>query len=101
MIEVLGYPGTDEYATACSIREALVEYWPGIEDAPAEEDDVLIAANTKLSGYRISDIDVVVGASFGRKRYFVPSRSLKDADGLPVAGVRIRVASLLVAIEVK
>src|SRR5262249_26358027 len=45
--------------------------------------------------------DIVVGASFGKKRYFVPARALKDADGNPVTGVRIRVANILAAIEVK
>ena len=62
---------------------------------------MLIAANAKLSGYKISDIDVIVGASFGRKRYFVPTKAIKDGDGQPVSGAKIRVASMLVAVEVK
>jgi hypothetical protein len=101
MIEVLGLVGSAEHAAAVAIRDAMVRLWPGIEDTPPEDDRVLIAANAKLSGYKISDIDVIVGASFGRKRYFVPTRALKDGDGRSVSGTKIRVASMLVAVEVK
>lgn len=101
MIEVVGFPGSDEYSAALSIRDAFVKLWPGIESTRPEEDQILIAANTKLSGYKIADIDVVVGASFGRKRYFVPTKVLKDADGQTVSGSKIRVANFLAAVEVK
>ncbi len=101
MIEVLGFPGSDEYRAALSIRDAFIKLWPGIESTGSHEDQILITANTKLSGYKIADIDVVVGAAFGRKRYFVPNKLLKDADGQVITGSKIRVANFLAAVEVK
>ncbi|MBR0804336.1 AAA family ATPase [Bradyrhizobium japonicum] len=78
-----------------------MKLWPGIQETPREEDRIIVAANVKLSGYKVSDIDVVVGAFFGRKRYFVPTKVLRDADGKSVTGAKIRVSNLPVAIEVK
>lgn len=101
MIEVIGHSGSPEYEAALKIRSALASYWPGIEDSPAEQDHVKIAANTKLAGYKVSDIDVVIAAKFARGRYLVPKSALKDKDGRRVVGAKIRVLSLVAAIEVK
>lgn len=101
MIEVIGHSGSPEYEAVLKIRSALVSYWPGIEDSPAEQDHVKIAANTKLAGYKVSDIDVVIAAKFARGRYLVPKSTLKDKDGRRVVGAKIRVLSLVAAIEVK
>jgi hypothetical protein len=101
VIEIIGHSGTPEYEAALKIRSALASYWPGIEESPAEQDHVNIAANTKLAGYKVSDIDVVIAAKFARGRFMVPKSTLKDKDGRRVAGAKIRVFSLVAAIEVK
>ncbi len=38
--------------------------WRGIDTSPVREEHVKIAANVKLSGQKISDIDVVVAGLF-------------------------------------
>jgi hypothetical protein len=101
MIRIIGLHGSDEYMAALAIRDALARLWPGVLSSPRGDDDVLIAANVKLSGYRVSDVDVVVAATFNRKRYFVPSFALRDREGVAVAGSPVRVASIVAAIEVK
>lgn len=101
MIEVIGHSGTPEHDAALKIRAALASYWPGIDESPAEQDHVKIAANTKLAGYKVSDIDVVIAAKFARGRYFVPKTTIKDKGGRRITGAKIRVFSLVAAIEVK
>ena len=64
MIELIGIEGSHEYRVAQAIKAAFIKQWPGIEDSPAADEIVKIAANTKLSGYQVSDIDIVVGAVF-------------------------------------
>ena len=101
MIEIIGQHGTPEYDAALKIRAALNSYWPGIDRSPADLDHVKIAVNTKLAGYKVSDIDIVIAAKFARGRYFVPKSTLKDKDGRRIVGAKIRVFSLVAAIEVK
>ena len=101
MIEVIGSEGTSEYRAAIAIRDAFLKYWPGIDETPAEQDHVKIAASTKLSGYKVSDIDIVVAARLDRGRYIVPRVVLNDQDGRRLAGAKIRVQSFIAAIEVK
>lgn len=101
MIELIGIEGSHEYRVAEAIKAAFARQWPGIEESPASEELVKIAANTKLSGYKVSDIDIVVGAVFARPRHFVLRRPIKDRDGKAISGVKVRVQDLLAAIEVK
>lgn len=101
MIEVIGTEGSEEHAVALALAKSLGALWKGIEDSSAEEELVRIAANTKLSGYAVSDIDVVVAARLSKPRYFVPRRAIKDKAGMNVTGRKVRVLSFVAAVEVK
>lgn len=101
MILVTGSEGTTEYRAARTIADAFASYWPGIGSSPAEEELVRIAANTKLSNYKVSDIDIVIAAKLRPGRYVVPKTPLKDQDDRKVVGTKVRVQSLLAALEVK
>lgn len=101
MIEVIGDAGSAEHRTALKIEQVLERYWPGIGSSPAEKELVRIAANRKLSGYKVSDIDIVIAAKLGASRYIVPKAPLKDRDGKRLLGAKIRVRSFVAAIEVK
>ncbi len=101
MIEVLGIEGTDEHEVALAIAEAFKGYFPGICDSPASEELVRIAANTKVSGYTISDIDIVLAARFGKSRYFIPSWPIKDTKGELVQKKKVRLDNVIAALEVK
>ncbi len=101
MIEVIGDVGSAEHRTALKIARVLERYWPGIGSSSAAEEHVKIAANRKLSGYKVSDIDIVLAAKLGPSRYIVPKTSLKDREGKRLLGAKIRVRSFVAAIEVK
>jgi hypothetical protein len=101
MIELIGIEGSHEYSVARAIRDAFLEQWPGLDESPAEEEHVKIAANAKLAGYAISDVDIVIGAIFNRHRHFAVRRPTKDRDGRKVSGVKVRIQNLICAIEVK
>lgn len=101
MIEVVGPKGTEEHAVALAIAKALATLWPGVEDSPADEDWIRVAAGTKLSGYKVSDIDVVVAASFARPRHFAPRKPILDKAGRSATGRRIRVHGFVAVVEVK
>lgn len=101
MIEVIGHPGSSEYEAAISISEALVKLWPGIDTSSPKKDHVLISAGVKISGYPVSDIDVVVAATFNPGRNFIPTRLLKDRQGKKHVKKPVLVSNLVAAIEVK
>lgn len=101
MIEIVGIEGSDEYRVAQAIKKAFAEQWPGLETSPAADEHVIIAANAKLAGYQVSDIDVVIGGVFAKPRHFVVRKPIKDKDGRSVNGVKTRVSTLLCAVEVK
>jgi len=100
MIEIVGHPGSAEYDAAISIKQALSKLWPGIEESPPEVDTIRIAANVKLSGFKVSDVDVVVVGRLKSGRFFVPNRVVKDHEGNVVKG-KVEVQSFAVAIEEK
>lgn len=101
MIELLGIKGTDEFEAASAIAKALDNYWPGLASSPPEMELVKIAANTKISGYKVSDIDIVLAARFTDSRYFVPSKPVRDERGQLVQRSKVQVSNMVVAIEVK
>jgi hypothetical protein len=101
MIELIGQKGTPEHDAAIAIRDAFVKTWPGIESTPKEEDYVKIASCVKLSGQKVSDIDVVLVGKLRPNRFIVPSGGAKDADGNSLVSSRVRVKSFVAAIEVK
>ena len=101
MIEVIGIPGSHEHDVACKFRDAFAAQWPGIDKSPASEETIRIAANAKLSGYKVSDIDIVIGAVFNRQRHFAVRKLVKDKEGNGITGVKARVQNFFCAVEVK
>ncbi|WAT19255.1 NERD domain-containing protein/DEAD/DEAH box helicase [Aurantiacibacter sp. MUD11] len=101
MIEVIGIPGSREFEVANHFREVFASQWPGLAESPAIEEHVKIAANAKLSGGPVSDIDVVIAAVFARSRHYAVRRPTKDREGKHVSGVKVRVKSFVCAVEVK
>jgi hypothetical protein len=101
MIELVGIEGSREYEVAKALRTAFASQWPGIEDTPPEEDCIKIAANTKLSGSQVSDVDIVVAARLNRARFFAVRRPVKEREGSPVSGVKVRVKNFVCVVEVK
>lgn len=100
MITVTGSEGTSEYEAALAAAMALTKLWPGLADSPAEVEDVRIAAGAKISGYRVSDIDLVIAARLRPGRAFVPKRAVRTQDGQKVLGP-IKVQNFVAVIEVK
>jgi len=101
VIEVIGEPGSSEHQAALLVRDALARAWRGIDTSPPEEEHVKIASSVKLSGQKVSDVDVVVAGLFRTRRYIVPRSNAKDMDGNSIVGTKVRVKSFIVAVEVK
>ena len=101
MIEIIGDEGTSEFEAAQSLARAFAKMWPGCEDSLAAQDEIRIAANVKISGYQVSDIDLVVFARFGRARKFVPTYAVHDTQGNQVRNRPVIVQNFVIAIEVK
>lgn len=101
MIEVIGEEGSNEYSAALSIAEAIGNMWPGVKTSPTSQDHIRISADVKISGYRVSDIDVVVCAVFHRERKFIPRRVIHDKKGKRIIRKPVRVQNFVVVIEVK
>lgn len=102
MIEIIGESGTSEYSAAQDIYRALANIFKGIENSPRSEEYVKIIASAKLSGYQISDIDIIVCGYFKPNRLFRPTRLLKDLNGKNIKnGTVVEIRNFIVAIEVK
>ena len=101
MLEIIGDQSTSEYEVAALLGRALLSQWSEIESSPREIDHVKIVAGAKISGYPVSDIDIVLVARFSTPRRFIPKRVLKDNNGRNILRKPIEVWNLLVAIEVK
>lgn len=100
MITVTGSEGTSEHDAALSIAAALAKLWPGLAESPAGIESVHIAAGAKISGYRVSDIDIAIAARLKPGRAFLPKRVVRTQDGQRVLGP-VKVQSFAAAIEVK
>lgn len=100
MIVVTGIEGTSEHQTALAIQSSLAKLWPGSEISPADDELIQIAAGAKISGYKISDIDVLIAARLRPGRAFGPRRAVRDRNGVRVVGP-IKVINFVAAIEVK
>lgn len=100
MITVTGNEGTSELACAQMIADAFEQLWPGCRDSPAETELIRIAAGARLSGYRVSDIDIAIAAKLKPGRAFTPQRLVRNAQGERVTHA-VAVHSLAAAIEVK
>lgn len=101
MIEIIGTAGSEEHEAALLLRDTLIKTWPTLASSPREEDHVKILTSAKLSGRRISDVDIIIAALFRSKRYIVPKSQARDTEGNSLMGKQIRVRSFVAAIEVK
>jgi hypothetical protein len=100
MITVTGVEDSSELSCALLIAGALDKLWPGLAEAPADEEHVRIAASARISGYRVSDIDIAIAAKLRPGRAFTPRRAVKNTEGLRLTGP-VAVSSFVAAIEVK
>lgn len=100
MIVLSGIEGTSEHQCAALIADALAALWPGLRDAPADEELLRIAANARIAGYRVSDIDIAIACRLRAGRAFLPRRVVKSHEGVRAAGP-VSVQSFVAAIEVK
>ncbi|MES0826579.1 hypothetical protein [Ruegeria sp. SCP11] len=101
MITIIGAEGSSEYQAAVLVRNALEATWPGVTGTPREVDDIRIAVSTKLSGYQVQDIDIVLVGRFAKPRMFKPLRVIRGTSGNKLNTRPIMVESFVVAIEVK
>lgn len=101
MIEVLGQEGTSEHNVALRLAEAFSAHWKDIDKTPEAVEWVKIVAGAKISGYVVSDIDIVVVGKLKADRRFIPKRPLKDKNGNSVGKKPIEVSSFVIAVEVK
>lgn len=101
MIDIIGEKGSSEYDAAVSIAEGLGKLWPGLATSATAQEHVRVAANVKISGYRVSDIDVVVCGVFRRERKFISGKVIHDRDGKRVVKKPVLVENFVIAIEVK
>ncbi len=101
MITFVGAEGSSEYQAALLVKGAFEATWPGISTSAREADDVRIAVSTKLSGYQVQDIDIVLVGRFSKPRMFKPLRVIRGSSGNKLNARPIMVESFVVAIEVK
>ena len=102
MIEIIGEEGTAEYDAAIAVANSFDAMWPGLKNSSISQEHLKIAANVKISGYRISDVDVVVSGVFNRERRFIPKKIINDKTGKPlVKRDPITVQNFVIVIEVK
>lgn len=100
MIEVIGPRDREEHRFALKLVSDMLALWPDLEDS---DDRVQVAASAKVFGGRVQDIDVVVLAQLGGRR-FRPRRPIhvEGPSGPlgPYAG-EIALRNLLLTFEVK
>jgi hypothetical protein len=101
MIEIIGEPGNPEHEAALQVRDALVRLWPGIDTSPSSDEEIKIASRLKLSGQKVSDIDIVVVGLITTRRYLISKYQGKDSAGSSLMGAKVRVKSFVIAVEVK
>ncbi len=100
MIVVTGTEGTSEFEVALTIKIALAALWPGCETSPPDDELIRIAASAKISGYKVSDLDILIAAKLRPGRAFVPRRVVRDRNGARVTGP-VHVRNFVATIEVK
>lgn len=101
MIEIVGTEGSSEYRAALMVRDALEATWSGVTTSPVDEDDIKVAVSTKISGYKVQDIDIVLAGRFSKPRQIRPARVIRGHTGARLNNRPLLVESFVVAIEVK
>ena len=102
MIEIIGPEDSVEFEAANQIANQFAKLWPGLRDSPKHEEYIKFVASAKLSGYQVSDIDVIIVGNFKKsERKFIPLRSVKDTRDNFVEKKPVTVENFVIAIEVK
>ena len=101
MIEIIGISGSSEHTAAQAIAKAIEEVWPGISNSPINDDHIKIAANVKISGYKVSDIDIVMYGCFNRERRFKSNKIIKSTNNKSIRGDPITLQNFIAVVEVK
>lgn len=101
MIEIIGDKDTSEYSAALAIAGAIEKMWPGISKSPVKDEHIKIAANVKISGYKVSDIDIVLCGVFYKERRFKPNKTINSSDAKKIFGDPVTVQNIIVVVEVK
>ena len=101
MIELIGEEGTSEYNSALSIVESISQLWPGVATSAINQEHIRIASNVKISGYDVTDIDIVICGIFHRKRKFIPRKVLYDSKGHRITDKPITIQNFILVVEVK
>lgn len=101
MIEVVGHTGGSEYKAALEFKDALETIWPKLGRAPKNLDHVIISANVRISGYKVSDIDLVIAGKLTNEYSIRSSRVIKDKSGREHFNATFSVKNFVVAVEVK
>lgn len=102
MIELIGEPGTEEYTAATRMSDLFTRLWPGLAGSPASRELVRIVANGKISGYRVSDFDIILSGCFpSSPRAFIPDMPIPVIEGGTVNGRPVQLRNFTVAIELK
>ena len=101
MITLIGEETSPEYKVAQDIYGQVVNTIPAIISSPESIASIQIASGVKLSGYKVSDIDIVVAGYFKKPWAFIPSFALTSTTDEIVKGKQVQVKNFVIAIEVK
>ena len=101
MIEIIGEEDTSEYRSALSIVDSISKLWPGVETSSINQEHIRIASNVKISGYDVTDIDIVICGIFHRDRKFIPRKVLHDFSGDRIIKKPITIKNFILVVEVK
>ncbi|MDB4108872.1 DEAD/DEAH box helicase family protein [Porticoccaceae bacterium] len=101
MIEVVGHSGGSEFKAALEFKDALESLWPNLARAPKNLDHVIISANVRISGYKVSDIDLVIAGKLTNDYSIRSSRVIKDKSGRDHFNAKFLVKNFVVVVEVK
>lgn len=101
MIRLYGVAGGREHHAAIRLREELEKAWPGVATSDENDELVCIASDVKLSGYSVSDIDIVVAARLLPGRAVrIKAKKLAERLGMSPSGM-VGVRNFVAAVEVK
>ena len=101
MIKIIGQVGSSEYHAAERFKQFFEALWPGINESPIEQDNIIIRAGAYISGQKRKDLDLVIAAQFNSSRRFKPRKAIRDIDGQPVRDQPIYIKNFVVVGEVK
>lgn len=101
MIEIMGHTEGSEYRAALEFKNALEELWPKLARSPRNVDHVVISANVQISGYDISDIDIVIAGKLTNDYSIQSTKVVRDKTGRDHFNTNFFVRNFVIAVEVK